>query len=111
MQTVIETKYYAGRAAKILSVDERDEAIELVARNPTIGDLIRQSGGLRKVRLGAGNKGKSGGVRIVYYFYDAGHPIFFLEVFPKNEKADLSTAQLKELAEVGKALKASFRNR
>lgn len=111
MQTVVETKYYVSRAAKILSLGERDAAIELVARNPTIGDVIQRSGGLRKVRFAMGGRGKSGGVRIIYYFYDARHPIFFLEIFAKNEKADLTATELEGLANAVKAFKASFRQR
>jgi len=35
------------------------------------GDMVRGSGGVRKMRWAVGNKGKSGGIRIIYYWKSA----------------------------------------
>ena len=65
--TVIETTAFARRAEKLLSPDERDEVVTFLAENPEAGDEIPGTGGVRKVRFAAKGKGKSGGVRVIYY--------------------------------------------
>ena len=66
--TVVETSIFARRAEKLLSAEERDELIAYLAANPTAGDLIEGTGGVRKVRFAARGKGKSGGVRVIQFF-------------------------------------------
>lgn len=87
-----------------MTEDERLAALSLIARNPQIGVLIDGGGGLRKLRFGIGGRGKSGGVRIIYYFHDRMVPVFLLTVFAKNEKDDLSKRELVTLARACKAL-------
>jgi hypothetical protein len=93
VQTVVETRHYALRAEKLLSDQERCELIDSVAAHPLQGDLLVGTGGLRKFRFAKGGRGKSGGVRVIYYYGRAEHPLFLLEVFGKNEKANLSKAE------------------
>ena len=64
--SVIELAGYRRRADELLSPDEQNAVIDLVAYEPTCGDLIRNSGGLRKIRIGRGTMGKRGGARVVY---------------------------------------------
>src|SRR5262245_44930631 len=52
--------------------------------------LMEGTGGVRKVRFVVGGRGKSGGVRVVYYFHNEAMPVYLLTVFAKNEKANLS---------------------
>ncbi len=66
--TVVETKAFTGRAKGRMSAAEVDRAIEVIARDPLCGDLIQGTGDIRKVRLAIKGRGKSGGVRIVYYY-------------------------------------------
>ena len=63
------------------------------------GDLIRGSGGIRKVRWsGSGSgRGKRGGLRVIYYWWVAKDRISMLLVYRKNEQDDLSVDQLKLL--------------
>ncbi|WP_307190498.1 type II toxin-antitoxin system RelE/ParE family toxin [Bathymodiolus platifrons methanotrophic gill symbiont] len=51
---------------------------------------MQATGGIRKFRWATGNKGKSGGVRVIYYFHNKSIPLFLLTVFGKNEKDNLS---------------------
>ena len=55
--TVVETNSYIQSADGILSSDERAEIVDMVAENPTCGDIIRGSNGVRKVRFAIGNRG------------------------------------------------------
>jgi hypothetical protein len=97
-------------AAKVLSDDELADAIWLIATNPAAGDLIPDSGGLRKIRVSRGGKGKRGGARVIYYFFDRDHPIYLLDVFAKNERSDLSASERRQLKAVAAEIKASFRS-
>jgi hypothetical protein len=66
---------------------------------PDLGDLIQNTGGIRKLRwkeAGRG-KGKRGGVRAIYYWYAAGSSIYFLHIYSKSEQADLSDSEKKAL--------------
>ena len=110
MQTVAETIRYAQRVAKLLSMAERDAVIATIAADPMAGDLIQGTGGLRKLRFGKGGRGKSGGVRVIYYFHDEGMPVFMLEIYGKNERSDLSHPERKNLAKLVSLLKSDRRS-
>lgn len=73
-----------------LSDSQYSEFQKYLLKNPDIGDLIRGSGGLRKVRWTSGNKGKRGGVRIIYFWKTAEDQIYLLTIYAKNEITDLS---------------------
>jgi hypothetical protein len=92
--SVIEFAGYRRRASELLTAGQRDAVIDLVAYEPTCGDIIPGSGGLRKVRIGRDGIGKRGGTRVVYYFYNEDFPILLLALYAKNEKSDL-TADVK----------------
>jgi hypothetical protein len=94
----IETSLFTRLLGEYLS-DEEYAALQghLVA-HPESGVVVRGSGGVRKIRWRAGGKGKSGGVRVIYYWAAAAHQIFMLTVFGKGEKEDLSSADLKKVA-------------
>lgn len=64
---------------------------------PDIGDLIKGSGGLRKIRWSQNSKGKRGGVRVIYYWVVCEDQVYMLYVYPKGKQVDLSPEQLKQL--------------
>ena len=96
--SVIEFAGYRRRARELLTAGQRDAVIDLVAYEPTCGDIISGSGGLRKVRIGRDGIGKRGGTRVVYYFYNEDFPILLLALYAKNEKSDLTIAEKREFA-------------
>ena len=51
-----------------------------------------------KIRWARDGRGKSGGVRVVYYFHSEAMPLYLLTMFAKNEQANLSKAERNELA-------------
>lgn len=77
---------------------------ELVAQ-PDKGDLIKNGGGIRKIRCAQGNKGKSGGIRVIYYWVDSANRIYFLIAYPKSVKDTLTD---KETAILRKLVKEEF---
>jgi hypothetical protein len=107
MQTVVETPTFIRRAEKLLDEAELSELITHLASHPLEGDEIVGTGGVRKLRFAAMGKGKSGGVRVIYYFYDQDIPIYALLIYGKNERADLTPDQRKAVASFAQAIKAS----
>lgn len=61
---------------------------------------MEDTGGIRKLRWGRGNRGKSGGVRIIYYYHDQRIPLYLLTIFGKNEQANLTKAERNDLAKL-----------
>lgn len=109
--TVAEVPEFVRRAAKLLAAEELATLVEYLAANPKAGDLIRGTGGVRKLRWARGGRGKSGGVRAIYYFHSEAMPLYLLTLFAKNEKADLSAAERVELAAVVRILTTMAENR
>jgi hypothetical protein len=107
--SVVETRSYQARAQKLLTRDEEESVIAMVARDPSCGVVMRGTGGIRKVRVPVGERGKSGGARVVYFFHDAEMPIFLLALFAKNEKDNLSMAERNQLAALVDDLKKQWR--
>lgn len=90
MITLIETKQFEAKAAKVMSVAEKDDLFDFIARNPKEGKVISGTGGVRKLRFAIEGKGKRGGVRVIYYYYNDRNPVLLFTVFGKNEKSDLT---------------------
>ena len=109
--SVIELSGYRRRADDLLSSGEQDAIVDLIAHDPTCGDLIPGTGGLRKVRVGRGGSGKRGGARVIYYFYNADIPVFIMALYAKNEKADLNARERKEFAAYAKDAVTQWRRR
>lgn len=108
--TIAEVPEFVRRAARLLSAEERMALLEYLAANPRAGDLIPGTGGLRKLRWARGGRGKSAGVRAIYYFHSDAMPLYLLTVFGKNERADLTAAERNELASLARMLKATMRS-
>jgi mRNA-degrading endonuclease RelE of RelBE toxin-antitoxin system len=94
-----------------LTDDERAALTDYVARDPEAGDLIPGTGGLRKLRWGGKGKGKRGGYRVIYFFFNHSVPVFLLAIYPKNQQVDLTPQQKKQLSALAEALKAEVRAR
>jgi hypothetical protein len=73
------------------------------------GVVMKETGGIRKMRFAIGGRGKSGGVRVVFYYHSDFMPVFLLAVFAKNEKDNLSKAERNILATLVGELVKHFR--
>jgi len=98
--TVTELPEYIRRANELLNEAERKAIIDYLAAHPRSGDIMEGTGGIRKLRWARGNKGKSGGIRIIYFYHDQRIPLYLLTVFGKNEQANISKSERKELAKL-----------
>jgi hypothetical protein len=108
MHTVVETHAYL-RAAKAAGMTEAEmkAAVDTVAADPLAGDVIVGSGGCRKVRIAGRGFGKSGGYRAISYPAPTGQ-VYLLWVISKGRSANLTKAQINELAKVVKALACEY---
>ena len=93
--TVVETRQYIAMTEGVLDDALRASIVDMIAADPVAGDLIKDTGGLRKLRIALPGRGKSGGGRIISFFHDVGMPVFLLAFYAKNTQADLSPAQRK----------------
>lgn len=64
-----------------------------MATDPEVGDVIPETGGVRKLRWSLSGRGKRGGARVIYYYHNPEIPILMLDIYPKNAKSDLTKAE------------------
>jgi hypothetical protein len=105
--TICELELFARQAKGIWDDGEREAFIDYIARNPEAGEIIPESGGVRKIRWRRPGTGKRGGVRVIYFYYHADAPLYLLMIYAKARQDDLSpdakrvvqmlAARLKEL--------------
>ena len=101
----IESSQFSKLLGQYLNDDAYRGLQNHLMAQPDAGAIIRESGGVRKVRWGAGNKGKSGGVRVIYYWITAEAQIVLLTMYAKGEQETLSAAQLKRIVKLLEGLK------
>lgn len=88
---ITRTGYYLKDIKRLKASAEDVDAMErLVASNPFAGAVIQGLKGVRKARFRIGNRGKSGGGRVIYYIVVAGNEVIMLMAYAKSEKQDLS---------------------
>lgn len=110
MHTLLHTAAFE-QAVKALSADEVDTALQMIARDPECGDVIPGTGGVRKIRIAASGRGKRGGGRVIYFWFDEDNPIYLLFAYPKNQRDDLSVARRNAMKKLTTILKAEMRDR
>ena len=107
MQTVAETPMFSRQADKLFNEDQKRELINSLAENPLAGDLIPGTGGVRKLRFAAAGRGKRGGARVIYYYLDAGMPVYALLAYAKSAKTDLTADERRGVSALAAKLKAT----
>ena|SRR5690606_13619757 len=75
-----------------------EQEIAYLAGHPKAGDIMEGTGGVRKLRWRRGGQGKSGGVRVIYYYHDELMPLYLLTLFAKGDKVNLTKSERNELA-------------
>jgi hypothetical protein len=111
MITIAETLPFQRKTSSLLTDEERSELISYLAEHPQAGVLIQGTGGIRKLRWARQGKGKSGGIRVVYYFHNETMPLYLLAAFAKNEKANISNEEKLLLAKGVKELVDYWRHK
>ena len=89
-----EVEGFTDIITDLLTDEEYAELQKDLRANPEKGSVIQGTSGARKVRARAGTKGKSGGVRVIYYFQHE-ETIWMLSAYPKSKKENLSEKEKK----------------
>jgi hypothetical protein len=97
---IIETPIFTKLITDLMNDDEYKNLQEALVNRPDRGALMKNSGGLRKVRWALEGRGKSGGVRIIYYWMTKDDQLYMLFAFPKNVQGNLTDAQTKKLRQI-----------
>ena len=110
-QTVCELPEFRRTASRLLTEAEVSDLIYYLGNYPEAGELIRGSGGVRKVRWARESRGKSGGVRAITFFTGPELPLFLITVYGKGAKDNLSRAEVNEMRKLTDLLKTTYRSR
>lgn len=97
MLTVFETPLFQRQWPLYWTEEERGAFAAYIAQRPTAGDVIPESGGIRKVRWGRAGSGKSGGVRVIYFIRTSEGEVVLLTLYAKAKTDNLTGPQLKEI--------------
>jgi hypothetical protein len=103
--TVVETPTFLRQAESVWTDEERSDFVDYIARNPEAGDVVAETGGVRKVRWGRQGSGKRGGARVIYFFQHTDAPLYLLMVYAKARREDLSADEKKAVRAITAALK------
>ena len=103
--TVAETPLFVRQAAEVWDEAGREAFVEFIARNPEAGDVIPETNGVRKIRWARSGTGKRGGARVIYFYHNAGRPLYLLMVYAKARKEDLSPEEKRAVRALATVLK------
>ncbi|GHT74095.1 toxin RelE [Spirochaetia bacterium] len=106
----IYTKKFDKEWEKQSLTDEDLRQLELyLIENPDIGDIMQGTGGLRKIRWSLVGRGKSGGIRVLYIDLTDRQLICMIDLFPKDEKENLSKAERNAIKQIVKIIAEELR--
>jgi mRNA-degrading endonuclease RelE of RelBE toxin-antitoxin system len=95
----IETSIFTKRIGQYLTEEEYFGLQKFLLQYPESGNIIQQTGGVRKLRWAISGKGKSGGVRVIYYWKKQDDEIWLLTVYRKSEQETIPSHILRKIAE------------
>lgn len=95
--TVVETQLFQKQWPAYWTEEERGEFASYLSTNPEAGDVVPESGGIRKVRWKRQGTGKSGGVRVIYFVRNEAGELVLLTLYAKSKTDNLTGAVLKEI--------------
>ena len=93
----VETPTFTRLVLDLMDDDEYARLQATLALRPELGKIIPGGGGVRKLRWAGSGRGKRGGLRLIYYWQTAETRIWMLLAYPKGERDDLTSAQLRQL--------------
>lgn len=97
MLTVVETPLFQRQWPMYWTEDERGAFAVHIAAHPFAGNVVPESGGLRKIRWVRRGSGKSGGVRVIYFLQTNEGQIVLLTIYAKSKTDNVTGAKLKEI--------------
>lgn len=105
-RTFIEVPLFTKKWKELGLTDDNLRNLEnVLLENPKAGNVIQGTGGLRKIRIPIEGKGKRSGGRVIYVDIELKERIYFINVYAKNEKDDLTEEERKSFKAVIDILK------
>ena len=96
----VESPLFSSYLSDYLSDDEYSELQSYLCEHPDAGDMVKGSGGVRKLRWSRSGTGKSGGVRVCYYVRTQAGQVLMLVIYAKSAKDSIPGHILKSIKEV-----------
>ena len=109
--TVAETLLFLRQAAALWGEDEHAVFVDFIAANPEAGDVIADTGGIRKVRWRRPGSGKRGGVRVIYFYHDDAMPLYLLLVYAKAQRENWTQDEKRRARDLIADIKRTYRRR
>ena len=81
---------------------------KIILKNPEAGSVIKETGGLRKLRFAFGNQGKSGSTRVCYVDFVLKEIVYLITVYPENEKDNLTKAECNNIKKMMSMLESNL---
>jgi hypothetical protein len=107
--SVAETAPFTRQAAKLWTEADRHDFVDFIAANPDAGDVIPDTGGLRKVRWTRPGTGKRGGVRVIYFYHDDSMPLYLLLIYAKAERENWTRDEKRRAQALTEEIKQTYR--
>ena len=104
--TVVETQLFVRQAEAVWDEPAREAFVDFIAANPEAGDLIPETGGVRKVRWARAGTGKRGGARVIYFHHAADRPRYLLMVYAKARRENLTADEKHAVRKLAAILKS-----
>lgn len=106
----IETSLFTKQIKSLITDDQYSQLQDSLMNEPEQGDIVIGTGGVRKTRFAIGNRGKSGGLRIIYFYVDSKGRIYMLLAYPKSKQTTLSDEEKSILLKLTTAIKENIQN-
>lgn len=97
MLTIVETVLFQRQWPLYWTEEERGTFAAYIAEHPAAGNVVPESGGIRKVRWSRAGSGKSGGVRVIYFTRVSEGELVLLTLYAKAKTDNITGAKLKEI--------------
>jgi mRNA-degrading endonuclease RelE of RelBE toxin-antitoxin system len=101
---IVPLARYEKHIKRLLSSNERMAMESNIAAQPLSYPVMPQAGGCRKARWARGNRGRSSGIRVVFYYHVQSETVYMIDAYPKNEKENLTDAEKSDLKRLSKAI-------
>lgn len=108
-RTFIQTNEFVRNWERLGLTDDDMRRLELeILKNPKVGNVIRGTGRLRKLRFSFENEGKSGSTRVCYVDFLLMETVYLITIYPKNEKDNLTKAECNNIKKMIDALEKTL---
>jgi mRNA-degrading endonuclease RelE of RelBE toxin-antitoxin system len=97
LYSFIETGLFTRLVTEYLSDEEYGKLQSALIENPTAGDVVPGSGGVRKLRWRASGRGKRGGYRVIYFVRPTHGVVWMLTIYPKNVAENIPAHVLRQI--------------